>query len=197
MDQKIDVESLLERPELQWVFIRNVYSILAIQLLIIIAVADVVIAVEPISVFLTTNHTGSVLYFVLVFIGFTALGLLVYHYKRHPLNYFLLAISTIAPAFVSGLAYAFTYRKIIFEAAILPAGLVASLTLYAFWAARRGHYFDFQWHFWSSVTMVFIISLVIQIIFFEFSPLGQISYMSSVFVLQSYPVCMLHMIHTT
>ncbi|KAH7863457.1 hypothetical protein Vadar_017734 [Vaccinium darrowii] len=110
MDQKIDVESLLERPELHWVFIRNVYSILAIQLLIIIAVADVVIAVEPISVFLTPNHSGFVLYFVLVFIGFTALGLLAYYYKRHPLNYFLLAISTIATAFVSGLAYAFTYR---------------------------------------------------------------------------------------
>lgn len=53
---------VLKGPELQWAFVRNVHLILAIQLLITIAVAAVVDAVEPISVFFTTSYTGLALY---------------------------------------------------------------------------------------------------------------------------------------
>ncbi|KAH7850551.1 hypothetical protein Vadar_034759 [Vaccinium darrowii] len=122
MYQKIDVESgsactplypmMLESPELQWAFIRKIYSIVTVQLLLTIAVAAAVVTVEPISVFFTTTYTGLALYIVLIitpFIGislyfpspqlkllqlcriasnFAVLWPLAYHYKRHPVNYF-------------------------------------------------------------------------------------------------------------
>lgn len=80
MYQKVDVESgsstaplypmMLESPELRWAFIRKIYSIVTVQLLLTIAVAVVVVAVEPISVFFATTYTGLALYIVLIITPF-------------------------------------------------------------------------------------------------------------------------------
>jgi len=183
MYQKVDVESgsastplypmMLESPELRWAFIRKIYSIVTVQLLLTIAVAAVVVAVEPISVFFTTTYTGLALYIVLIITPFIVLWPLAYHYKRHPVNYFLLAIFTVTLAFAVGLTCAFTSGKVILEAAVLTAGVVVSLTLYTFWAARRGQDFGFLGPFLSGAIFVLILFSLIQIFF----PLGQFSVM--------------------
>lgn len=75
---KYDVESgrqplypmMVESPELRWSFIRKIYSIVSIQLLLTIAVAAVVVNVHPISNFFTTTKAGLVLYIVLVITPF-------------------------------------------------------------------------------------------------------------------------------
>lgn len=178
---KPDVESgsrplypmMLESPELRWAFIRKIYSILTIQLLLTIAVASVVVTVHPIALFFATTGPGLALYIVLIFVPFIVLCPLYYYHQRHPVNYFLLALFTVSLAFVVGLTCAFTSGKVILESVILTAAVVISLTLYTFWAARRGHDFNFLGPFLFGALMVLLIFAFIQILF----PLGKLSVM--------------------
>ncbi|KAG9153978.1 hypothetical protein Leryth_000494 [Lithospermum erythrorhizon] len=178
-DWKADVEGggrglypmMMESPELRWGFIRKIYSIIAIQLLITIAVASVVVTVEPIKVFFATTSAGLALYIVLIFVPFIILCPLYYYYQRHPYNYLLLGIFTVALAFVVGLTCAFTSGKVILESVILTAAVVISLTLYTFWAAKRGHDFNFLGPFLFGALMVLMLFAFIQLLF----PLGKIS----------------------
>ncbi|GKA59317.1 LIFEGUARD 2-like protein [Tanacetum coccineum] len=144
---KIDVESglneplypvMAESPELRWSFIRKIYSIVAVQLLLTAAVGAVVVSYRPIVTFLTTTNGGFACYILIIVAPFITLCPLSYYYQRHPVNYLLLGIFTISLAFAVGLTCAFTSGKIILEAVILTAVVVASLTLFTFWAAKRG-----------------------------------------------------------
>ncbi|CAA2981918.1 BI1 [Olea europaea subsp. europaea] len=179
--RKDDVESarqplypmMLESPELRWSFIRKIYSIISIQLLLTIAVAAVVVSVRPVSVFFTTTGAGLALYIVLIISPFIVLCPLYYYYQKHPMNYFLLGLFTVFLAFVVGLTCAFTSGKVILESVILTAVVVISLTLYTFWAAKRGHNFNFLGPFLFSAGMVLLLFALIQFIF----PLGRISVM--------------------
>ncbi|KAH7517251.1 hypothetical protein FEM48_Zijuj09G0043200 [Ziziphus jujuba var. spinosa] len=178
---KSDVESgarplypmMLESPELRWAFIRKIYSILSLQLLATIAVAATVISVRPIAHFFSTTTTGLALYIVLIITPFIILCPLYYYHQRHPVNYFLLGIFTITLAFAIGLTCAYTSGKVILEAVILTAVVVVSLTLYTFWAAKRGHDFNFLGPFLFGAVLVLIVFSMIQILF----PLGRTSLM--------------------
>lgn len=133
--------TMLESPELRWGFIRKVYSIIAFQLLLTIAVAATVVTVRPIAVFFSTTSAGLALWIVLiitpllgkalltrssffllsfeyvsetVFVSVTAvLCPLYYYHQKHPVNYLLLGIFTVALAFAVGLSCAFTSGKYI------------------------------------------------------------------------------------
>ncbi|KAG8389306.1 hypothetical protein BUALT_Bualt02G0215700 [Buddleja alternifolia] len=179
--QKTDVESgsrplypmMLESPELRWSFIRKIYTIVSIQLLLTIAVASVVVTVHPISRFFTTTGAGLALYIVLIITPFIVLFPLYYYYQKHPVNYLLLGIFTVALASAVGLTCAYTSGKVILEAVILTAVVVVSLTLYTFWAARRGQDFNFLGPFLFGAIIVLMVFAFIQILF----PLGRISVM--------------------
>lgn len=179
--RKSDVEAgarplypmMLESPELRWSFIRKIYSILTIQLLATIAVAATVVSVRPIATFFVSTGAGLALYIVLIIMPFIVLCPLYYYHQKHPVNYFLLGIFTISLAFVVGLTCAFTSGKVILESVILTAVVVVSLTLYTFWAARRGHDFNFLGPFLFGAVMVLMVFAIIQILF----PLGRISVM--------------------
>ncbi|KAK4418310.1 protein LIFEGUARD 2 [Sesamum alatum] len=164
---------MLESPELRWSFIRKIYTIVSIQLLLTIAVAAVVVTVHPIEHFFTTTGAGLALYIVLIITPFIVLCPLYYYYQRHPVNYFLLAIFTVALAFAVGLTCAYTSGKVILESVILTAVVVVSLTLYTFWAAKRGHDFNFLGPFLFGAVVVLMLFALIQILF----PLGRISVM--------------------
>ncbi|KAL0435692.1 UNVERIFIED_CONTAM: protein LIFEGUARD 2 [Sesamum radiatum] len=154
---------MLESPELRWSFIRKIYTIVSIQLLLTIAVAAVVVTVHPIAHFFATTGAGLALYIVLIITPFIVLCPLYYYYQRHPVNYFLLAVFTVA------LAFAESYL----ESVILTAVVVVSLTLYTFWAAKRGHDFNFLGPFLFGAVVVLMLFALIQILF----PLGRISVM--------------------
>ncbi|GFY98818.1 bax inhibitor-1 family protein [Actinidia rufa] len=173
-NRKADVESeaaeplypmMLESPELRWAFIRKIYSILSIQLLLTVGVAAFVATLRPISVFLTTTGAGLAVYIVLIFMPFIVLWPMYYYHQRHPVNYILLAVFTVSIAFAVGLSCAFTSQKAILEAVILTTGVVVSLTLYTFWAARRGHDFKFLEPFLSVSLFVLILAGFIQLFF--------------------------------
>lgn len=179
--RKDDVESgtrplypmMMESPELRWSFIRKIYTIISIQLLLTIAVAAVVVTVHPISEFFATTGAGLALYIVLIITPFIVMCPLYYYYQRHPVNYFLLAIFTVSLAFVVGLTCSFTSGKVILESVILTTVVVVSLTLYTFWAAKRGHDFNFLGPFLFGALLVLMVFSLIQILF----PLGKISVM--------------------
>ncbi|KAK9281749.1 hypothetical protein L1049_004654 [Liquidambar formosana] len=179
--RKTDVEAgsrplypmMLEDPALRWAFIRKIYSILAFQLLLTIAVASVVVTYRPIAVFFTTTGGGLALYIVLIIMPFIVMIPMYYYHQRHPVNYILLGIFTVSLAFVVGLTCAFTSGKVILESVILTAVVVISLTLYTFMAARRGYDFNFLGPFLFGAIIVLIVFALIQILF----PLGRLSVM--------------------
>ncbi|KAF9682923.1 hypothetical protein SADUNF_Sadunf05G0158300 [Salix dunnii] len=61
---------MLESPQLRWAWIRKVYSILAFQLLLTIAVAAVVVSFRPIAVFFSTTGAGLGVYLPLILMPF-------------------------------------------------------------------------------------------------------------------------------
>ncbi|PNX97580.1 bi1-like protein, partial [Trifolium pratense] len=63
--------------------------------------------------------------------------------------------------------------KIILESVVLTAAVVVSLTLYTFWAARKGHDFSFLGPFLFGALIVLIVFGLIQILY----PLGKLSHM--------------------
>ncbi|XP_073022905.1 protein LIFEGUARD 2-like [Primulina eburnea] len=164
---------MLESPELRWSFIRKIYTIVSIQLLLTIGVAAVVVTVHPISRFFATTGAGLALYIVLIITPFIVLCPLYYYYQRHPLNYFLLGVFTVALAFAVGLTCAYTSGKVIMESVILTTVVVISLTLYTFWAAKRGQDFNFLGPFLFGAVVVLMLFALIQILF----PLGRVSVM--------------------
>ncbi|WOK99429.1 protein LIFEGUARD 4-like [Canna indica] len=102
-----------------------------------------------------------------------ALCPLYYYHKRHPVNLLLLGLFTLSLSFAIGMTCAFTSGKVILEAAILTAVVVVSLTLYTFWAARRGYDFNFLGPFLFAAIMILLVFSFIQIFF----PMGKISVM--------------------
>ncbi|PIA45041.1 hypothetical protein AQUCO_01700532v1 [Aquilegia coerulea] len=164
---------MLENPEVRWSFIRKVYSILSLQLLLTIAVASVVVTVRPVANFFVSTRTGLALYIFVIILPFIIICLLSYYYQHHPVNLLLLTVFTTSLAFAVGLTCAFTKGKVVLESVILTALVVISLTLYTFWAARRGYDFNFLGPFLFGAIMVFMVFAFIQILF----PLGRTSYM--------------------
>ncbi|KAE8660668.1 BI1-like protein [Hibiscus syriacus] len=179
--QKIDVEAgrrhlypmMQEPPAIRWAFIRKVYSILSFQLLATIAVAATVVFVHPIARFFVSTVPGLALYIVILIMPLITLFPLYFFHQKHPWNYLLLGVFTVSLAFSVGLTCAFTKGKVILEAAILTAVVVVSLTLYTFWAAKRGHDFNFLGPFLFGALLVLIVFALIQIFF----PLGRLSVM--------------------
>ncbi|CAK9136181.1 unnamed protein product [Ilex paraguariensis] len=180
-NRKNDLESasqplyptMMESPELRWAFIRKIYSIVALQLVLTIAVGAMVVYVTPITIFFVTTTAGLVLYIVLIVTPIIVLIPLYYYYQRHPVNFLLLGIFTVTLAFAVGLTCAFTSGTVILEAAILTAVVVISLTLYTFWAARKGYDFNFLGPFLFGAVISLMIFSLIQIFF----PMGKISTM--------------------
>ncbi|XP_058106141.1 protein LIFEGUARD 2-like [Magnolia sinica] len=164
---------MLENPELRWAFIRKIYSILTIQMLLTIAVATTVVTVRPISHFFVSSGVGLGLYIFIIILPFIVICPLYYYYQWHPVNFLLLGVFTVSLSFAVGLTCAFTSGKVILESVILTTAVVVSLTLYTFWAARRGHDFNFLGPFLFSAIIVLVVFSLIQMLF----PMGKLTMM--------------------
>lgn len=129
---KNDVESgstrplypmMLESPDLRWSFIRKIYSIVAIQLLLTISVGAIVVSIPPFATFFVSTGAGLALYIVLIITPFIVMCPLYYYHQRHPVNYILLGVFTITFSFAIGLTCAFTSGMFIFSIPIFLFGL--------------------------------------------------------------------------
>lgn len=75
---------MLESPELRWGFIRKIYTILSVQLLLTILVASVVVYVRPIAHFFVSSPIGLALTIVLTIMPF--IGIYIYYLNNLYLN---------------------------------------------------------------------------------------------------------------
>ncbi|KAM7462842.1 hypothetical protein LguiA_030963 [Lonicera macranthoides] len=165
--------NMTEDPILRWGFIRKVYAILSLQLLLTVGVAATIMFVRPIPRFILHTTPGIVLFLVILILPLILLCPLHMFLKNHPVNLFLLALFTISVSFAVGLSCALSKGGIVLEAGILTSVVVVSLTLYTFWAAKRGHDFKFLGPFLFTSLLVLLVFLLIQI----FIPLGRLGLM--------------------
>ncbi|XP_047952289.1 protein LIFEGUARD 3-like [Salvia hispanica] len=165
--------SMEENPQLRWAFIRKVYTILAVQLIATIVVAAFVADHQSIALFFGTTWAGWAIYAVILISVFMVICLLSALQHKHPINFILLGIFTLFMGLLVGLAVSFVSAMIVIEAAAATLAVVVCLTLYTFWAARRGEDFSFLVPFVITV----VVTLVLLVIFQIFFPLGKISTM--------------------
>ncbi|KAH6777988.1 hypothetical protein C2S52_006501 [Perilla frutescens var. hirtella] len=158
-----------ENPEMRWGFIRKVYSILCVQLLITFSIAISMTLIEPVRHFLRTT-TG--LYVMIAAIVLTVILCLMMSCfsQKHPWNYILLFLFTFAMAFMVGACS--SQRK--GDAVILAAGLTlvvtVGLTLFTFGASKRGADFSFMGPFLLCALLLLMAFGIIRIIF----PMGRL-----------------------
>ncbi|MCH83294.1 BI1-like protein [Trifolium medium] len=184
MSKELDVESgersldpimMYENPELRWSFVRKVYSIVTFQLLLTIAAVSVVLFVRPVANFFNSTQ-GIILYEVLFFVPLITLCPLLYYHQKHPLNYFLLLIFNIFLALPVGLTCDFAGGERILEVVILTTAMMFGFTLYTFWAAKRGHDFNFLGSFLFGSFSILLLFILIQILFPFGVPLRKLSH---------------------
>ncbi|KAL5702201.1 Protein LIFEGUARD 4 [Ranunculus cassubicifolius] len=167
--------NMMEDPQLRWGFIRKVYAILSVQLLLTVAVCALVYCYHPIKIWFKTSPAALPVYIVGILLPFILMIPLFLYHKKHPLNLVLLGLFTLAISFMVGLGVSYTKGGIILEAAILTAVVAVSLTAYTFWAAKRGKDFSFLGPILFCSVMVLFMFGLIQI-FFPLGPLGRMIY---------------------
>ncbi|XP_047975707.1 protein LIFEGUARD 3-like [Salvia hispanica] len=170
-----------EYPQLRWGYIRNVYAILAAQLIATIAVAAFVANVKSVALFFGTNWAGWLLYALIIIAVLIVMALIYVNLDKYPTNFILLAIFTLLIGLIFGLVASFISAMVVIEAAAATLAVLACLTLYTFWAARRGEDYSFLVPFLITV----VVTLGLLVIFQIFFPLGKISTMvwNGIFIL--------------
>ncbi|XP_078159631.1 protein LIFEGUARD 2-like [Carex rostrata] len=163
---------IIENVEVRWAFLKKVYSVLAIEMLIMVAVAWTIVFVPPVANFFVSTSIGFGLYIFSLILPFIVLYALYFYHRYHPFNLLLLGVFTVAMSFAVGLTCAFINGEIILESVILTSAVVVSLTMYTFWAAKNCHNF-FQIDYYEAAIMIFMVFVLIQIYF----PLGSASLM--------------------
>uniref|UniRef100_A0A9I9EAS7 BI1-like protein n=1 Tax=Cucumis melo TaxID=3656 RepID=A0A9I9EAS7_CUCME len=99
---------MMESPQLRWGFIRKVYAIISMQLLLTAAVAAAVVFIRPIPNFFVKTTPGIIAYIGIVIFTFIVLCPLYAYHRHHPWNFILLTLFTIGIAFSVGITCAFT-----------------------------------------------------------------------------------------
>ncbi|XP_058077854.1 BI1-like protein [Magnolia sinica] len=153
---------------LRWGFIRKVYGILAVQILLTTIVSAATVLYAPINETLTGSPNLT--------LGVAILPLFLlcplYSYRQsHPLNFIFLGLFTLCLSISVGIACANTKGRIVLEALILTSAVVSALTGYTFWAAKKGKDFSYLGPVLFAGLTVLILTSFIQIFF----PLGPMS----------------------
>ncbi|KAF8016534.1 hypothetical protein BT93_H1908 [Corymbia citriodora subsp. variegata] len=152
---------MLESPQLRWASMRKVYAILLVQLLLTAGVATAVVLVKPLPRFIAKTWPGFAVFMALIIVTLILVFALAAYHKSHPVNFVLLGLFTVTVASMTGLSRAFTKEKIVLESAILTSVVVVALTLYTFWAVKRGRDFSFLGPFlFASLLMLIVFSLI-------------------------------------
>ncbi|KAL4309730.1 hypothetical protein GQ457_01G021980 [Hibiscus cannabinus] len=154
--------------QLRWGFIRKVYGILAAQLILTTLVSAFVVLSAPVNDLLRGN-SGLLLFLCLL--PFILLWPLHVYHQKHPVNLVILGLFTVSLSLPVGVSCANTDGRIVLEALILTAAVVASLTGYTFWASKKGKDFSFLGPILFTSLIILILTGLIQMFF----PLGPAS----------------------
>ncbi|KAK6930063.1 Bax inhibitor 1-related [Dillenia turbinata] len=136
--------------QLRWGFIRKVYGILATQIVLTTVVSAVTILYHPLNEVLL-------------------LWPLYIYQQKHPLNLVFLGLFTACLSVTVGVTCANTDGQIVLEALVLTSAVVSSLTVYTFWASRKGKDFSFLGPILFSSLVILVVVGFMQM-FFPFGP---------------------------
>ncbi|CAL5066831.1 unnamed protein product [Urochloa decumbens] len=163
---------MIESPALRWAFIRKVYALVAMQLAATVAVASAVYFVPDIGRFFAARTPASLAAFVAIIVApLILLVPMVLLRKRHPLNLILLALYTVSMSCAVGLVCLSRKGIILIEAAALTLVVVLGLTLYTFWAAKRGHDLRFLGPFLAAACLILMLYWIAQTLL----PMGSVA----------------------
>ncbi|GFP85805.1 bi1-like protein [Phtheirospermum japonicum] len=158
-----------ENRQMRWAFIRKVYSILCMQFLLTFGISMAMFLIHPVRVFMATAN-GFFVMIAIMIVTFILCMMMHCFSQRHPWNYILLLLFTLAMSFMVGAAT--TQRK--GDTVLLAAGLTlvvtVGLTLFTFIAAKRGCDFNFMGPFLFCSLLLLIAFGIIRIIF----PMGRL-----------------------
>lgn len=154
---------------LRWGFIRKVYSIIALQLVLTTCVAAFVVFSKPTQHFLLANWGIQI---ALLLVSMLALIPLYIYRNSHPQNLVILGLWTCIFSVTVGMACSFYQPEIVLEALLITAAMVCGLTLYAFHATRRGLDLTFMGPMLFCCLNAMIIWSIIQL-FFHPGPVGR------------------------
>nr|CAB3497876.1 unnamed protein product [Digitaria exilis] len=161
---------MMESPQIRWAFIRKVYVIVLLQLLLTVAVAAAVNHVAAIGAFFRSRTLASLgAWIAVVLAPFVVMIPMICLRKRHPINLVLLTLFTICMSFSVGLSCLTAKGVIVVEAAAMTLVVVVGLTAYTFWAAKRGHDFEFLGPFLVAASLILIVFLLMRMLF----PMGK------------------------
>ncbi|KAF0912785.1 hypothetical protein E2562_019010 [Oryza meyeriana var. granulata] len=161
---------MIESPQLRWAFIRKVYVIVAVQLLVTVAVAAAVNLIEPIKTFFQGRKPEVLAAYVIILVAPLIMMLpMIYFRNKHPINLFFLFLFTVCISFSVGMGCLSKNGTVIFEAAAITLAVVVSLTCYTFWAAKKGYDFEFLGPFLVAAALVLVLYSLITILY----PMGR------------------------
>lgn len=153
-------------------FIRKVFGIVTIQLVLTSAVAGFLMANPSIQASLSSSLAWQICLLLASILGLIPL----YMYKdKHPQNLIILGAWTTVFSISVGLACTFYAPVLVLQAVVITAGVVAALTAYTFWATRRGVEFTWMGPMLFAMLWAMILWGFLQIIFRP-GPLAQMIY---------------------
>ncbi|XP_051129303.1 protein LIFEGUARD 4-like [Andrographis paniculata] len=160
---------MMESPQMRWAFVRKIYSILFVQLLITFGVALAMYLVEPVGRFLRTRDGLAVVIVVTVLMVIFCITMhCVAHI--HPWNYIFMFLFTISMAGMVGVVCTQKSGESLLLAAGLTALIFLALTVFTFVAASFGFDFSFLAPFLLCATLLLITFGFIRMLF----PMGHI-----------------------
>ncbi|RCV40472.1 hypothetical protein SETIT_9G056600v2 [Setaria italica] len=161
---------MMESPQIRWAFVRKVYMIVTLQLLLTVAVAATVNLVGAIGAFFRSGTRAALAAIIGVMISpFIVMIPMILLRKRHPINLVLLALFTCCLSFSVGLVCLYANGVIILEAVTITLLVVVGLTAYTFWAAKRGYDFEFMGPFLVAAVLILMVFSFVRILF----PMGK------------------------
>ncbi|XP_006650724.2 protein LIFEGUARD 4-like [Oryza brachyantha] len=161
---------MIESPRLRWAFIRKVYVIVAVQLLLTVAVAATINLVEPIKTFFQGRTPAVIAAYVAIILSPLIIMLpMIYFRNKHPINLFFLLLFTVCTSASVGLGCLSKNGTVILQAAGITFVVVVGLTCYTFWAAKKGYDFEFLGPFLVAASLVLFLYAMISI----FLPMGR------------------------
>ncbi|XP_043247769.1 protein lifeguard 4-like [Colletes gigas] len=115
-------------------FLRKVYGLLSLQLLITVMVSTVFMAFQPLKTFLQENPWTIMLSFIMT------MGTLIALYikrREHPANLMLLTLFTLSKAYTVAILVSMYEVTTVLQALFLTLTVVVGLTIYAFQGKRQ------------------------------------------------------------
>ncbi|RCV38715.1 hypothetical protein SETIT_8G164500v2 [Setaria italica] len=161
-----------EDPRLRWAFVRKVYAILSLQFAVTAAVSVAACLVRAVPRFFTSGPPAAVwpVFIVILVSPLVVMFPMMKYREKHPRNLVLLGVFTLCCSLSIAVTTSSSVGRVVLQSAILTAAAVLGLTLFTFWAVKKGYDFTFMFPFLFTCLNVLLVYLIIQVFF----PLGRV-----------------------